>query len=127
MARPAKSVDLQKLKALMRMKPTLADTAAFFECSERTIERVIDKEFGVSFVEFRQQNMVHTRLNLTRKAIQMAEAGNVPMLIFSLKNLADWADKRQGEAEVVINNFTNASDEDVDRRLAELLKKAEAK
>lgn len=81
----------------MRLKPTLADTAAFFECSERTIERLIKKEFKLSFVEFRDQNMVHTRLNIVRKAINKAESGDNVMLIFCLKNLCGWKDKQPGE------------------------------
>ena len=87
-------MDEQKLRAFMRMKPTLADTASFFQCSQRTVEKYIRDNFNNTFIEFRAQNMVHTRHSLIRKAIQMAEAGNVPMLIFSLKNLCNWSDKQ---------------------------------
>ena len=91
--RPRKEINEAQLRALCRMKPTKADCAAFFECSEDTIENRV-KELGYpTFSVFREQNMVHTRFNLIRKAISMGESGNVPMLIFSLKNLCGWSDK----------------------------------
>lgn len=97
--RPAaiKDEDIPRLKALMRLKPTLKDTAAFFECSEVTIENTIRKHFNLTFFDFRDQNAVHTRLDLQRKAIEMARSGNVPMLIFSLKNQCGWSDKQTME------------------------------
>lgn len=88
-------LDLDKLKALMRLKPTLADTAAFFQCSERTVENTVRKHFDLTFFDFREQNAVHTRLSLIRKAIGLAEAGNVSMLVFSLKNMCKWTEKSE--------------------------------
>lgn len=87
-------INPKQLAAFMRQKPTLADTAAFFECSERTIERYIKDNFQLTFVEFREQKMVHTRHGLIRKALEMAMNGDRTMLIFSLKNLCGWADKQ---------------------------------
>jgi len=93
MARPRKEIKEEQLRALLRMNPTLKDTAAFFECSEDTIEDRC-KEFGdCSFPEFREQNMVHTRLSLIRNALKMAEKGNPALMIFCLKNLCQWKDK----------------------------------
>lgn len=102
-----KVVDPIKLKALMRLKPTLQDTAHFFECDTSTVEKTVKREFGVSFSEFRDQNMVHTRFSLIRKAIQMAEAGDRVMLIFCLKNQCGWKDK-----------IEHSTDEDTPFRLA---------
>lgn len=89
----AASIDKQKLIGFMRMKPTLEDTGAFFETSPRTIERFIKKEFGLTFVEFRKQKMVHTRHALIRKAMEKALNGDNTMLIFCLKNMCGWRDK----------------------------------
>lgn len=93
MARPAKEFNEKKLKALMRLKPTMEDVAAFFECGTRTVESHIRNKFNLSFSEFREQNMVHTRFMLIRTAIQKAEKGDNVMLIFCLKNLCGWRDK----------------------------------
>jgi len=84
---------VEQLRQFMRLKPTLVDTANFFQCGTTTIEQAIKKHYQSSFREFRAQNMVQTRYALIRKAIQMGNSGNVPMLIFSLKNLCGWADQ----------------------------------
>ena len=89
------NIDKEKLKALMRLKPTQGDTAAFFECSEDTIDRYIKKNFKVTYAEFREQNMVHTRFSLVRKALQKANNGDNVMLIFCLKNLCGWQDRTE--------------------------------
>jgi uncharacterized protein YbcV (DUF1398 family) len=95
MARPRKEIEEGQLRGLCRLKPTKADVAAFFSCSEDTIENRV-KELGYpSFSAFRDENMVHTRFSLIRKAISKAEAGDNVMLIFTLKNLCGWADRNE--------------------------------
>lgn len=93
MARPKLSIDTEQLEALMRLKPTLEDTAAFFKCSEDTIERHIKSTQNLSFADFRRQKAVTTRFDLVRTATQKALDGDNCMLIFCLKNLCGWADK----------------------------------
>ena len=99
MARPKIKIDPGQLEAIMRMKPTLEDTAAFFNCSEDTIEREIKETSGLSFAEFRRQKGVATRFELIRAAQQKALNGDNCMLIFCLKNLCGWADKPTPEAD----------------------------
>jgi hypothetical protein len=117
MSRPDNALDIVRLKALMRLKPTLEDTAAFFEVNPSTIEKFIKREFGkITFSEFRDQNMVHTRFNLIRTAIQKAEKGDNVMLIFCLKNLCGWKDKWDAEetkhttAQVVLHLPSNGKE-----------------
>ena len=90
--RPEVELDLEQLAALCRMKPSLYDCAAFFKCSERTIERRVKDTFGINFVEFRDQNLMHTKYDLIRKAIKKAETSET-MHKFCLKNLADWKER----------------------------------
>lgn len=121
MANRSADIDQQKLKALMRLKPSLEDAAAFFECSTRTIERYITRKFKITFTEFREQHMVHTRLNIVRKAIQKAESGDNVMLIFCLKNLCGWKDRHDSEApKVTINNLSEVTKIDLEERVAQL-------
>lgn len=103
--RPPVTVDGQKLKALLRLNPTLEDVAAFFECSVDTISRHIRKEHDLTFAEFRDQNMVHTRLNIVRKAVQKAEGGDNVMLIFCLKNLCGWRDRHEVDSKVSVESL----------------------
>ncbi len=126
MGRPTIEIDMKQLAALMRFKPTLEDTAAFFKCSGDTIERRIKDETGLTFAEFRDQNMVHTRFSLIRKAIQKGENGDNTMLIFCLKNLCGWRDKQPDETDVIVNNNTNYQtipDDDLDKKIEEKMKK----
>lgn len=103
-------IDLEKLAAFMRMKPTLADTAAFFECSVDSVERFIKTHTKLKFAEFREQKMVHTRMSLVRTAIRKAEGGDNVMLIFCLKNLCGWRDRQPDEVGQVNVNVSTMSD-----------------
>jgi predicted DNA-binding protein YlxM (UPF0122 family) len=99
MGRPPKHIDEQQLRAIMRLKPSLEDTAAFFEVSTTTIEDFIKKNYRKTFFEFRNENAVHTRHALIRKAVQEAlqEDTNTQMLQFCLKNLCGWKDRVESE------------------------------
>lgn len=99
MGRPPKVIDEQQLRALMRLKPSLEDTAAFFEVSTTTIEDHIKKQYKKTFFEFRNENAVHTRHALIRKAVSEAlqEDTNTQMLQFCLKNLCGWKDRVESE------------------------------
>jgi len=124
MGRKRKEVDMEQLGALCRMKPTLADCAAFFKCSEDTIENRIKEHANCRFSEFREQNMVHTRFDLIRSAIAKAERSDT-MHIFCLKNLCDWSDKKSGDdATVVVNKYEKMSDEELDAEIVRHLKTA---
>ena len=84
---------LKQLEELMKFNPRLEDTAAFFKCSERTIDETIRERYDLTFREFREQHLIHTKLSLIRKAVKEALGNNNTMLIFALKNLCGWQDK----------------------------------
>lgn len=103
--RPRKEIPHEQLKALCRMKPSKKDCAAFFECSEDTIEKRCMEYEGLTFTAFRDKYMVHTRFDLIRKALKQAER-NPAIMIFCLKNICKWADKIESEntnKEIKIN------------------------
>ncbi len=95
-------VNFEQLTLLMRMSPTLEDTAAFFGVSTRSIERTIkdnDPECS-GFVAFRAKNAVQSRMKLIRDALKVSDPENrggkgynVAMHIFALKNMCGWKDK----------------------------------
>lgn len=120
-------VDLEQLRALCRMKPTLEDCAAFFKCSGDTIERRIKEATGLTFAEFREQSLVHTRFDLIRKAIKKSDQSDV-MHIFCLKNLCNWKDRQLDEVDKTIINNNNIKVEkvDLDDRVDQLKSKSES-
>lgn len=122
MGRPPKDLDKQKLEMLMRLKPTLEDTAAFFDVSASHIEKFVKRHYKESFSEFRDKRMVHTRFNLIRKAIQKAESGDNVMLIFCLKNLCGWKEKQPGEEDHTVKHEgkITVSKLDLDERVKQI-------
>ncbi len=111
MGRPKIQIDWEQAAALMRLRPTLEDSAAFFKCSPTTFSDRLKAETGLTFREFRDQNFVHTRLQLVRDAIKMAKK-NPTMMIFCLKNLNNWTNNDQLEItntdkKVYVNVFEN--------------------
>lgn len=101
---PSKIIDKKKLASLMRMKPSLADTAAFFECSDQTVMNFIRTEFDMTFLEFRERHIVSCRHDLVREALSISLSkknvfGKTDMLKFALKNIANWAEKTEVTGE----------------------------
>lgn len=90
--RVKKFIDETKLKELMRYRPTLSDCAAWFNCSEDTIERRIKELEHLNFAEFRAKYLGRTKLTLIQRAMSMALEGDKVMLKFCLKNLAGWSE-----------------------------------
>lgn len=106
------SIDGNKLKALMRMKPRLEDTAILMDVSAKTIERFIRQEFDMTFRDFRELHMVHCRHELIRTAFEIATGDkNVVMLIFCLKNMCGWKNEPglsdDGETQPTAVTITN--------------------
>lgn len=95
MARPTKEINDAQLRTFLQLNPSLEMTASFFECSPKTIEKYINTKYSISFSEFRDQNLVHTRKSLIHKALKEAlkDKPNTIMLLFCLKNLCGWKDK----------------------------------
>lgn len=122
MGRPEIEIDMNQLAVFCRHKPTLADCAAFFKCSEDTVERRIKEAFGITFADFRDQNMAYTRASLAQKAIQKAEGGDNTMLIFCLKNLCGWRDKQPGEDDHIVKHdgAIKVSQVDLEERIRQL-------
>ena len=93
MAQPKVEVDWKILDALLQFKVTLNYCADYLGVSNDTIQRRCKEEKGVSFSDYHELKLQRTAVKLQQKAIEMALSGNTTMMIFSLKNLAKWADK----------------------------------
>jgi len=103
-------IDFGQLDAMMQFKVTKAFVADWFGCSEDTIEKRIKERSGMTFTNYNKLKMNRTGFKLQQKAIEMALAGDRTMLIFSLKNMAQWVDKV--ETELNLNNISITIDKD---------------
>ena len=65
------------------------------DCCEKTLKNKIREKFDLNFKEYKGTVFGTTVLKLQQKAIMMGLEGNVPMLIFCLKNLCGWSDKQE--------------------------------
>jgi len=83
-------INLIELKKLMQYKPTISMTASHFEISKKSVERIIDREFNMTFAEFRDYHMAGRKFSLIQRALQRAEKSDY-MLIYCLNNLCGWS------------------------------------
>jgi len=89
----ANQITAQRLQNFMWTYPTAEVTARYFDVGIQPLIRYIKRYWGLSFDEFRDKNMSHTKNLLAQKAIDMAlNKNNVTALIFCLKNINGWSD-----------------------------------
>jgi len=96
-------INLKRLENYMWTRPTLALTALFFGVSGDTIENIIKKHYALSFSEFREQRLQHTKNTLIQHCLSMALEGerDFRALKFALQNLAGWTDNMQMQMQPV--------------------------
>jgi len=107
MPQPKIELNYDKLDALLQFKVSLPFIADYLGVSRDTILRRIKEDHGMSFTEYHNLRMERTATKLQQKAIEMALKGDRTMLIFSLKNLASWADKQETTLEAGKNILLN--------------------
>lgn len=103
MGRPLLDIDKNKLIALAELQCTLEEMASFYGCSDKTIVRRIERDFGVTFGVFYKIYSPAGRISIRRKQIRMAEEGNVPLLIHLGKTLLNQSEKKQLELSGNLN------------------------
>ena len=91
--RPQKDIDKQQFENLCAMQCTLNEIAAWFDCSDRTIERWCNRTYGEGFVDVFKQKRGKGQIAVRRALYQAATKGNTTAMIFWLKNHAGMADQ----------------------------------
>ena len=111
--RARKTLDWKVLDALVQFKVSCRFCAEHMGISEDTIQRRIKTKYKMTFEEYKKMRSENVGLKLQQKAIQMALSGNTVMMIFCLKNLANWSDKV--EQQITGNSVSiNISEEDAE-------------
>lgn len=100
MARPVKTVDMEKLARVCQYPLTNEDIAAILDLSVDTITRAVKKEYGLGFAEYKAQKQSSMRFTILAKQLEVAKSGNVAMLIFLGKQYLGQSDKQEASIAV---------------------------
>lgn len=71
--RPTIDIDWNQFKKLCALKPTLRELASYFDCSEDTIERRCEEQYGKVFAEVFKDFSSHGNLSLRRNQMKLSE------------------------------------------------------
>lgn len=102
---------------------TKREIADVLEVSESTIERAVKRKFNMNYDDYYQQKASKGRISLRRKQYEVAQSGNVTMLIWLGKQYLGQADKNESTVKMPVMNL---SDDEINERLLELTEKNES-
>ena len=91
MARPRIDIDAKQFEKLCGMQCPLWEIAAWFDCSEDTIERWCKREYKLSFADAYKRHSASGKIALRRFQFKQAEK-NVAMAIWLGKQ---WLDQKE--------------------------------
>lgn len=111
MGRPPKPFNWDKLDAAVQFGAQQQMCADLLDVSMDLIEIRVREKYDLTFSEYRAKRMANTKLTLVQKAIDMGMKGNVTMLIWVMKNLCGWTDKR--EESIKIERIDTKTKEDL--------------
>lgn len=93
--------------------------------SRATIYKWVEK--FPEFAEAKEIGEAHSQLFWEKLAIDHVVTAdkvslNASVWIFNMKNRFGWRDKQKDEADVVVNNYSNMSDEELEKEIEQALK-----
>lgn len=114
--RPQKEIDKKLFESLCSIFCTKDEIAEVMECSDDTISRWCQREYGCSFAEVYKKKSSRGKASLRRMQFKSAESGNVTMQIFLGKNYLGQSDRAEIEAPDTQINITvaAATEEDIE-------------
>lgn len=92
MSRPKIKIDVKQFENLCGLQCTKEEIAAFFNCSEDTIDRFCKREYGESFAVVFHRKRGMGKISLRRKQWKLADK-NASMAIWLGKQFLDQTDK----------------------------------
>jgi hypothetical protein len=98
------------------MQCTLSEIAAWFDVSDETIERAVIREQKMKFKEYFDKKRRKGHISLRRKQMQVAESGNVSMLIWLGKQYLGQTEKVESksvsELKRLVIQFDDSTDDE---------------
>lgn len=123
MGRPKVPINRDSFDALMDIPfVNVKAIAGVFRCSEKTIQRFVNSEYGMTFDQLKEEKSENMKLRLGGKQYEVAMKGNVPMLVWLGKQYLGQADKQEIKSDQK-HSFENVSDSDLDKSIDEKIKK----
>ncbi len=112
--RPPKEIDWKEFEQLCFLQCSLREIAAWFHCSEDTIERKVSRQYGECFADVYSKKKTGGLISLRRNMVKMSEH-NPAVAIFLAKNWLGMADKQELEVanKDVIENLSDADLEQI--------------
>jgi len=89
-------LDWKQFEGFCMIQCTLTEIAAFFCCSEDTVETRVKEHYGVSFSEVFAKKRIGGLVSLRRNLFKLSEK-NAAVAIFLAKNWLGMADKQEFE------------------------------
>lgn len=118
MARPRIEIDFENFKKLCGLQCVLSEIAAFFDCSEDTIERWCRRDLRMSFAEAYKKYSASGKISLRRWQFKMAEH-NPTMAIWLGKQWLNQTDKQEVAVAVQDDDTVKEMQEYFDRKKEE--------
>lgn len=91
--RPLIAINWAEFDKLCNIHCTLVEISEWFDCSENTIERAVLREKKMSFGDYYKKKSGRGKISLRRRMFEIAQGGNVTMLIWLSKNLLGFRDR----------------------------------
>ena len=114
MGRPKIEIDQTSFEKLCGLQCTKEEIASFLDCSEDKIERWCKETFNTTFaVVFKQKRRIG-HVSLRRKQWEVAQTGNVTMLIWLGKQFLKQTDKNM-VAEVTRDEMNESAVEEIEK------------
>lgn len=85
--RPQKNFDPDQFEKLCGIMMTEAEICAWFQTTDKTLNRWCKRVYGKGFSEVYKELSVAGKMSLRRKLFEQAKAGNTAALLFSCKAL----------------------------------------
>ncbi len=98
--RPEKEFDWKVLDSILQFGANLIDCSELLDVSEDTVQRKIKSEYGCTFTEYRAKKMGRMRVKLLQKQYEMAQNGNVALLIWLGKQHLGQSDKQENSIDL---------------------------
>lgn len=88
MARPKIEIDKKQFESACGIQCTLSEIAAFFDCSEDTVERWCKRTYGEGFADIYKKKSEKGKISLRRNQLKLSET-NASMAIWLVSSGLD--------------------------------------